>query len=117
METVASKIPSKWKRVGVSLGIDQSKLDAIHTHRLAEPLECFSDVFTHWESNPQSPTTWNTLISVLRSDYVGERRLSDTIESMSALYRDIYLTFCTQSCFGESRLNHAGSANPRTYVG
>ena len=39
MEAVASKIPSKWKRVGVSLGMDQSQLDAINMRRLADPLE------------------------------------------------------------------------------
>ena len=44
METVASKIPAKWKRVGVSLGISMGVLDGIEKHRLADPLECFSDV-------------------------------------------------------------------------
>jgi len=83
METVASKIPSKWKRVGVSLGIDQSQLDAINMHRLADPLECFSDVFTCWQqqSTPQSPANWATLVTVLRSNYVGEEELSDTIQN------------------------------------
>ena len=83
MEAVASKIPSKWKRVGVSLGIDQSQLDAINMHRLADPLECFSDVFTCWQqqSTPQSPANWTTLVAVLRSNYVGEEELSDTIQN------------------------------------
>ena len=83
MESVASKIPSKWKRVGVSLGMDQSQLDAINMHRLADPLECFSDVFTYWQqqSTPQSPANWATLVTVLRSNYVGEEELSDTIQN------------------------------------
>ena len=83
MEAVASKIPSKWKRVGVSLGMDQSQLDAINMRRLADPLECFSDVFTYWQqqSTPQSPANWATLVTVLRSNYVGEEELSDTIQN------------------------------------
>ena len=83
MEAVASKIPSKWKRVGVSLGMDQSQLDGINMHRLADPLECFSDVFTYWQqqSTPQSPANWATLVTVLRSNYVGEEELSDTIQN------------------------------------
>ena len=85
MESVASKIPAKWKRVGVSLGIDQSQLDAINMHRLADPLECFSDVFTCWQqqSTPhvQSPANWATLVTVLRSNYVGEEELSDNIQN------------------------------------
>ena len=84
METVASKIPSKWKRVGISLGIDQSQLDAINMHRLGDPLECFSDVFTCWQqqSTPQSPANWAALVAVLRSNYVGEEELSNTINDM-----------------------------------
>ena len=80
MEAVASKIPSKWKRVGVSLGMDQSQLDGIDQHRRGDPLECFSDVFTYWQqqSTPQSPANWATLVTVLRSNYVGEEELSDT---------------------------------------
>ena len=83
MEAVASKIPSKWKRVGVSLGMDQSQLDGINMRRLADPLECFSDVFTYWQqqSTPQSPANWATLVTVLRSNYVGEEELSDTIQN------------------------------------
>ena len=83
MEAIASKIPSKWERVGVSLGIDQSQLDAIDMHRRGNPLKCFSDVFTCWQqqSTPQSPANWATLVTVLRSNYVGEEELSDTIQN------------------------------------
>ena len=83
MESVASKIPSKWKRVGVSLGISMGVLDGIDLHRRGDPLECFSDVFTYWQqqSTPQSPANWATLVTVLRSNYVGEEELSDTIQN------------------------------------
>ena len=83
METVASKIPSKWKRVGVSLGMDQGQLDGFDQHRRGDCLECFSDVFTYWQqqSTPQSPANWATLVAVLRSNYVGEEELSDTIQN------------------------------------
>ena len=82
MESVASKIPGKWRRVGVSLGISMGVLDGIEKHRLADPIECFSDVFTYWQqqSTPQSPANWTTLVAVLRSNYVGEEELSDTIQ-------------------------------------
>ena len=83
MEMVACKIPSKWNRVGVSLGMDQSQLDAIDQHRRGDRLECFSDVFTYWQqqSTPQSPANWATLVTVLRSNYVGAEVLSDTIQN------------------------------------
>ena len=83
METVASKIPSKWKRVDVSLGIEQSQVDAINMHCCGNPLECFSEVFTCWQqqSTPQNPANWATLVTVLCSSYVGEKELSDTIQN------------------------------------
>ena len=49
MESVASKIPAKWRRVGVSLEISMGVLDGIEKHRRGDPLECFSDVFTYWQ--------------------------------------------------------------------
>ena len=83
METVASKIPAKWRRVGVSLEISMGVLEGIEKHRRGDPLECFSDVFTCWQqqSTPQNPANWATLVTVLRSNYVGEKELSDTIQN------------------------------------
>ena len=83
LEAVASKIPAKWRKVGLSLGISSSVLDGIEKHRRGDCLECFSDVFTYWQqqSTPQSPANWATLVTVLRSNYVGEEELSDTIQN------------------------------------
>ena len=69
--------------MGVSLGMYQSQLDAIDQHRRGDRLECFSDVFTYWQqqSTPQSPANWATLVAVLRSNYVGEEELADTIQN------------------------------------
>ena len=82
-ESVASKIPSKWKRVGVALGLTQSRIDAIDNHRRGDPFECFSDVFKYWqsESTPEQPANWAFLISVLRSYTVGEETLAEHIQS------------------------------------
>ena len=82
-EYVASKIPSKWKKVGVALGFSQSRIDAIEYRRQKEPFECFSDVFDYWqnESTPERPANWATLISLLRSNTVGEEALAENIQS------------------------------------
>ena len=82
-EYVASKIPSKWKRVGVHLGLSLPQIDAIDSHRRGEPFECFADVFKYWqsESTPERPANWATLISVLRSNTVGEETLAEHIQS------------------------------------
>ena len=81
---IASKIPAKWRKVGLSLGISSSVLDGIDQHRRGDCLECFSDVFTCWQQQstpPQNPANWPTLVTVLRSNYVGEEELSDTIRN------------------------------------
>ena len=82
MESVASKIPAKWRRVGVALGIDAAVLDGFKMHRGGDPLECFSDVFTYWQqhSTPQRPADWSTLADKLRSNYVGEEQLCESIQ-------------------------------------
>ena len=83
IEAVASKIPTKWRRVGASLGITVDILDSIKRNHRGNLLECFSDVFTYWQqqSTPQSPANWATLVTVLRSNYVGEDALGDYIEN------------------------------------
>ena len=84
LEAVASKIPAKWRRVGLSLEISSSVLDGIEKHRRGDCLECFSDVYACWQqqSTPQSPANWATLVTVLQSNYVGEEELSDTVRNM-----------------------------------
>ena len=82
IESVAIKIPSKWKSVGIALGLTQTQIDAIEELRLADPIGCFSEVFTLWQqlSTPQQSVSWTTLIIVLRSQSVGEEALADFLQ-------------------------------------
>ena len=79
---MAAKIPSKWKRVGVALGLNQSQIDSIEKQRLADPIDCYSDVFRLWQqlSTPQQPVSWTTLVTVLRSRTVGEEHLAEFVQ-------------------------------------
>ena len=83
LEAVASKIPAKWRRVGLSLGISSNDLDGIEKHRRGDCFECFSDVFTYWQqqSTRQNPANWATLVKVLKCNYVGEEELSDAVRN------------------------------------
>ena len=84
MENVAIKIhvPSKWKRVGVAFGLGWSQIDAIEKRCLADSSECYSDVFEYWQETftHKQPANWASLVSVLRSNYVGEERLVEYIQ-------------------------------------
>ena len=77
MNEVAAKIPSKWRDVGLQLGLDPGVLEGITTHL------CYSNVFTRWKNQNSAahPHTWSTIVQALKSPAVGERRLADTIKS------------------------------------
>ena len=83
MESVASVIPDKWRRVGVALGIRHPQINAINTQHQGDAVNCFESVFHFWQqqSTPQQPVSWTTLVTVLRSHYVGEERLADSIKA------------------------------------
>ena len=82
MDTVATEIPAKWKRVGVAVGMSQSQIDAVDSHRRGQCFDCFSDVFKHWQdtSTPEQPANWASLVTVLRSRIVGEEALAERIQ-------------------------------------
>ena len=82
MDTVATEIPSKWKRMGVAVGMSHSQIDEIDDHRRGKSFDCFCDVFKHWQdaSTPEQPANWASLITVLRSRIVGEEVLAERIQ-------------------------------------
>ena len=83
MEHVASKIVSKWRRVGIALKLDMSLLDAIEDQRRGRAFDCFSEVYKYWQqqSSPERPVNWASIVAALRSQSVGEERLADVIEA------------------------------------
>ena len=83
MNKIAAKIPSKWKDIGLQLGLDQGVLDGIATISLGDPNHCYINVFTRWK-NQNSPThryTWSTLVQALKKPAVREDRLADEIKN------------------------------------
>ena len=82
MGTVATEIPSKWKRMGVAVGMSQSQIDEVDDHRRGKSFDCFCDVFKHWQntSTPEKPANWTSLVTVLRSRIVYEEALAERIQ-------------------------------------
>ena len=82
MESVATVIPDKWKRVGVALGLSQAQINAIDAQHRGDPLDCFAEVFHLWQqlSTTQQPVSWTTLVTVLCSRTVGEERLAGDLQ-------------------------------------
>ena len=72
---IASKIPTKWRAVGIQLGLLANKLDQISTEENNQCQSCFRRVFCEWQSQ-NCDRSWLAVLRVLRTDAVGEVRLA-----------------------------------------
>ena len=81
MNEVAAKIPSKWRVVGLQLGLKHGELDGIAANCSNDTSHCYSNVFEHWKNSKTHPYTWLTIVNVLQAPSVNEERLADEIKS------------------------------------
>ena len=83
MNEVAAKIPSKWRDVGLQLGLNQGVLDGIALNSPGDTNHCYSNVFTRWKNQNliTYPYTWSTIVQALRAPAVAEERLADDIKN------------------------------------
>ena len=79
MNKVAAKIPSKWRDVGIQLGLDQNVLNAVAQVSPGDTNHCFSNVFTLWRNRKTLPYTWSTIIHVHQTAAVGQEKLAEDI--------------------------------------
>jgi len=75
---IASKIPAKWKAVGIQLGLTSNKLDQISTEESNDCQNCFRRVFTEWESQ-NCVRSWSDILRILQRDAVGEGKLAEEV--------------------------------------
>ena len=82
MNKIAAKIPSKWRDVGLQLGLDKGVLDGIAVISPGDNNHCFTNVFTRWKNQNSAthPYTWSTVLKALQTAAVGESRLSEEIK-------------------------------------
>ena len=78
---VAARILSKWKMFGIQLEIPVSELDTYPSH---DCQECYARVFAAWERKGSPELSWGTVISVLESPIISERRLAVEIREKMA---------------------------------
>ena len=81
MNEVAAVIPSKWRDIGLQLGLSQGVLEGIATISPRSTNLCYSNVFTLWENQNSYPYTWSTIVEVLQAPAVGEETLATKIKS------------------------------------
>ena len=71
----------QWENIGLQLEIKKSDLEAIDKENRGDTQKCLTEMLTHWLRQGSSPTTWSTLISVLKHPTVGFQQLAEEIES------------------------------------
>ena len=78
LENVAAEIPSKWRRVGLALGVDSAKLDGFEEQYRGDPMRCYERVFQVWQGTSKT-FTWSMLFAVLEKKMIGEDKLAKTL--------------------------------------
>ncbi|KAL5481618.1 hypothetical protein EMCRGX_G021814 [Ephydatia muelleri] len=83
MNEIGAVIPSKWRDVGVQLGVAPGVLDGIQRQNAEKPRSCqvsFEQVFNEWRLQGSKTTyTWTHIIGILRRPAIGENDLAETL--------------------------------------
>ena len=82
MNHIAVNVPTKWRDIGLQLGLRVTDLDVIEARHFSDYKRCFSAVFNLWENQLTSPYSWSTILLALTSPLVGECRLAEQTRSM-----------------------------------
>lgn len=80
MNRVAAALPTKWRIIGIQLGLSVAKLDEIESYYPQDCKRCYSSMFSHWESLGPTPFSWTTVMDALKSDLVEENVFAARLE-------------------------------------
>ena len=89
MNKVAAVIPTKWKLVGLQLGLEHSQLEIIEQKQSCSVLR-FCDVFMEWKKRRTSECSWSTITDALNSQLVGETALADKLKKEMEIRYTLY---------------------------
>ena len=82
MNGVASKIPTKWKQLGIQLGLDMPDLERIEAGLQPGIEQCntaFIEMFTRWKKARPSAFAWGTLITALETRALDEKLVAQEL--------------------------------------
>lgn len=77
---VISKIPGMWKYFGIELEVPESEHN-FETYPSHDAKECFLKVIMSWKRRGQPDYTWETVLDVLQSENLSEKRLAMDVRS------------------------------------
>ena len=76
MNEVAPKVSVKWMDIATMLALRLPEIQRISAECGSDTHSCIRAVFGKWETSDSKPYTWKTIVEVLGSDLVNERRLA-----------------------------------------
>ena len=80
MNEVASRVSVKWEDIATMLALRPPEIQRISTECGSNTHSCIRAVFNIWETSDSKPYTWKTIVEVLGSDLVNERKLAREIK-------------------------------------
>ena len=78
MNHVASQIPAKWQLFGICLEIPTSEMDTYKPDQ-----DRFVQVFRSWERRGTPELSWRTVVNILESPLMNEKRLATRVREMA----------------------------------
>ena len=81
MNEVASKVSAKWKEISIQLGLTVNDQKCFIDVTSGDPNQCLTFVFNVWKNRATRPYKWSTVIEVLETPAVGEKRLAQELKT------------------------------------
>lgn len=73
-------LKSKWREIGIQLGVSPDDLDMFYDIRNRNIPLCFTDVLEKWRKSDELPYTWATILEILESPFIGEVAVASAIK-------------------------------------
>ena len=77
IENVATRIPAKWRDVGIALRVDIGRLDGF-AYQHCEPQQRYVEIFREWNNHQKQPK-WKYILEALRTRTVNEIALAEEL--------------------------------------
>ena len=81
---IAQQVKSKWRLIGIHLGMDQTEIEQIIHECGGDDSHCSSELFRKWaaqELSTSRPFAWEGIIAALDNFVVNESSLARQLES------------------------------------
>ena len=80
LNKVAAQIPARWELFAYNLNIGHDAVAEIELKYPHDPTKCFMSAFSYWEKAQSPPFTWETVIEVLQSPAMGEKKMAEDLK-------------------------------------